>query len=118
MDPASCSPLQRIQYKHLDASHNEIRLLSFEPSSPSYDRALGLGPLHLALEHVSLDDWKPEYLRFRAECPTQWISSQVDNAWCEQFEFEPGSAAVDVFHTIARFTWGDYTVISYTWGSL
>jgi hypothetical protein len=23
-----------------------------------------------------------------------------------------------VFDTIARFTWGDYTVISYMWGSL
>jgi SET domain len=32
MDPASGSPLQRIQYKPLDASRNEIRVLSFEPS--------------------------------------------------------------------------------------
>jgi SET domain-containing protein len=32
MDPASGSPSQRIQYKPLDASRNEIRVLSFEPS--------------------------------------------------------------------------------------
>jgi hypothetical protein len=123
MDPASGSPLQRIQYKPLDASRNEIRVLSFEPSSRPddlsglLDRILGLGPLRLTLEHVSLDDWKPEYTTFRTECPTQWSRGQVNDAWCEQFEFEPRLAASDVFRTIARFTWGDYTAISYTWGS-
>ena len=123
MDPPSGSPLQRIQYKPIDASRNEIRVLSFEPSSRSddlsglLDRALGLGPLRLTLEHVSLDDWKPEYVRFRTERPTHWSSSQVGDAWCEQFEFEPRSAASDVFRTIARFTWGEYTAISYMWGS-
>jgi hypothetical protein len=40
------------------------------------------------------------------------------NAWCEQFEFEPGLAALGMLRTVARFTWGDYTAISYTWGSL
>merc|ERR1711939_1064715 len=39
------------------------------------------------------------------------------NAWCEQFDFELGSTSSDVFRTIARFTWGDYTAISYMWGS-
>jgi hypothetical protein len=110
MDPALGSPLQRIQYKPLDASRNEIRVLSFEPSSRPddlsglLDRILGLSPLRLTLEHVSLDDWKLEYVRFRTERPTQWSSSQVGDAWCEQFEFEPRSAASDVFRTIARFT--------------
>ena len=125
MDPASDSPLQRIQYKPLDASRNEIRVLSFEPpSTPDdlssrLDRILGqsLGPLRLTLEHVSLDDFKPEYTTFRTERPTQWSRSQVDDAWCEQFEFELGSTSSDVFRTIARFTWGDYTAISYMWGS-
>jgi len=109
MDPASGSPLQRIQYKPLDASRNEIRILPFEPSSRPDDLSglldpiLGLGPLRLTLEHVSLDDWKPEYVRFRTEHPTQWSSSQVGDASCEQFEFEPRSAVSEVFHTIARF---------------
>jgi hypothetical protein len=80
MDPASDSPLQRIQYKPLDASRNEIRVLSFEPSSTPddlssrLDRVLGLGllgPLRLTLEHVSLDDFKPEYTTFRTERPAQ-----------------------------------------------
>lgn len=117
--------MQGIQYKPLDASRNEIRVLSFEPpSTPDdlssrLDRILGLGldPLRLTLEHVSLDDFKPEYTTFRTERPTQWSRSQVDDAWCEQFEFELGSTSSDVFRTIARFTWGDYTAISYMWGS-
>ena len=94
--------------------------MSFEPSSPpdALSSVLYFGPLRLALEHISLDDWKPKYLRFRTERPTQWSSSQVDNAWCEQFEFEPGSAASDMFPTVARFTWGECITISYTWGSL
>jgi len=125
MDPASGSPLQRIQYKPLDASRNEIRVLSFEPpSTPDdlssrLDRILGLrlDPLRLTLEHVSLDDFKPGYTTFRTERPTQWSRSQVDDAWCEQFDFELGSTSSDVFRTIARFTWGDYTAISYMWGS-
>jgi hypothetical protein len=78
MDPASGSPLQRIQYKPLDPSRNEIRVLSFEPSSRpddlsgSLDRilGLGLGPLRVTLEPVSLDDFKPEYTTFRTERPT------------------------------------------------
>lgn len=86
MDPASGSPLQRIQYKPLNASCNKIRVLSFEPFlrpndlSGLLDRALGLGPLRLTLKHVSLDDWKPEYIRFHIKCPTQWSSSQVSDA--------------------------------------
>jgi len=43
--------------------------------------------------------------------------SQVDDAWNEQFEFQLGSTSSDVFRTIARFTWDDYTAISYMWGS-
>ncbi|KAI0914716.1 heterokaryon incompatibility protein-domain-containing protein [Ustulina deusta] len=125
MDPAPDSRLQRIPYKPLDACRNEIRVLSFEPpSTPDdlnsrLDRILGpgLGPLRLTLEHVSLDDFKPEYTTFRTEHPTQWSRSQVDDAWCEQFESEPGSTPSDMFRTIARFTWGDYTAISYMWGS-
>mgnify|MGYP001362969688 FL=1 len=125
MDPASGFPLQRIQYKPLDASRNEIRVLSFEPpSTPDdlssrLDRILGLrlDPLRLTLEHVSLDDFKPEYTTFRTARPAQWSKSQVDDAWCEQFEFELGSTSSDVFRTIARFTWGDYTAISYMWES-
>jgi hypothetical protein len=77
---------------------------------------LGLGPLRLTLEHVSLDDFKPEYITFRTERLTQWNRSQVDDAWCEQFELR--STSSNVFRTIARFTWGDYTAISYVWGSL
>ena len=79
MDPASDSPLQRIRYKPLDASRNEIRVLSFEPPSTPNDLSsrldrilsLGLGPLRLTLEHVSLDDFKAEYTTFRTERPTQ-----------------------------------------------
>ncbi|KID94864.1 heterokaryon incompatibility protein, partial [Metarhizium majus ARSEF 297] len=93
MDPTPDPPLQRIQYKPLGASRNEIRVLSFETSSRPddlsgrLDRILGLGPARLTLEHVSLDDWKPEY--------------------------QPQT----VFRTVARFTWGDYTAISYMRGS-
>ncbi|KAL5407035.1 hypothetical protein PMIN04_011845 [Paraphaeosphaeria minitans] len=109
----------------LDASRNEIRVLSFEPpSTPDdlssrLDRILGLrlDPLRLTLEHVSLDDFKPEYTTFRTAHLAQWSRSQVDDAWCEQFDFELGSTSSDVFRTIARFTWGDYTAISYMWGS-
>ena len=123
MDPASGSPLRRIRYTPLDASRNEIRVLSFEPPSTLDDLSsrldrilgLGLGPLRLTLEHVSLDDFQPEYTTFRTERPAQW--SQVDDAWCGQFEFEQGSTSSDVFRTIARFTWGDYTAISYMRGS-
>lgn len=77
MDPVSDSPLQRIQYKPLDTSSNEIRVLSFEPSSTPdnlnsrLDRilGLGLGPLYLTLKHISLDDFKPEYNTFHIEYP-------------------------------------------------
>ena len=58
MDPASESPLQRIQYyKPLDASRNE-----------------------LTLEQGSLDDFRPEYTTFYTKRPTQWSRSQVDDA--------------------------------------
>ncbi|KAI1144792.1 heterokaryon incompatibility protein-domain-containing protein [Nemania diffusa] len=125
MDPASDSRLQRIPYKPLDACRNEIRVLSFEPPSTPHDlnsrldRILGPGldPLRLVLEHVSLDDFKPEYTTFRTESPTRWSRSQVDDAWCKRFEPESGSTSSGTSRSIARFTWGDYTAISYMWGS-
>ncbi|KAI8623900.1 heterokaryon incompatibility protein-domain-containing protein [Xylariaceae sp. FL1651] len=117
MDPASGSPSQRFQYKPLDASRNEIRVLSFEPLptlddlNGHLDHILGLGldPLRLKLEHVSLDDFKPEYITFRAARTAQRSRSR--------FDYELGSASSEVFCTTARFTWGDYTAISYMWGS-
>lgn len=113
--------MQGIQYKPLDASRNEIRVLSFEPLSipddlsSRLDRILGLGldPLRLTLEHVSLDDFKPEYTTFRTERPMQWSRSQIDDVWYEQFEFKLESTSSDVFCTITRFTWSDYIAISY-----
>ncbi|KAJ8123774.1 hypothetical protein ONZ43_g350 [Nemania bipapillata] len=125
MDTTSDSHLQHIPYEPLDASRNEIRVLSFEapPTSDALSSRLGriigprLAPLRLKLEHVSLDDFKPEYAAFRTKSSTQWSRSQVDDAWCEQFDFELGSTSLDMLRTAARFTWGDYTAISYTWGS-
>jgi hypothetical protein len=77
MDPASGSPSQCVQYKPLDASCNEIRVLSFEPPSipddlsSRLDRILGLrlDPLRLTLEYISLDDFKPEYIIFHTKRP-------------------------------------------------
>lgn len=115
MDPSSGSPSQRVQYKPLGAFRNEIRVLSFEPPSTPDDLSgrldrilsLRLGPLRLTLEHISLDDFKPEYTTFRTVHLAQWSKSRVDDAWCEQSE------SSDVFRTMARFTWGDYTAIRY-----
>ncbi len=77
---------------------------------------LGLGPLRLTLDHVSLDDFKPEYTTFRTARPAQWSArSQVNDAWCEQSDFKLGSTSSDVFRTIHGAT--RYTAISYMWGS-
>ena len=46
------------QYRPLDVSKREIRLLSFEDTTE-------YGPIRLSLHHVSLNDWKPEYASFR-----------------------------------------------------
>ncbi len=74
IDLTSGSALQRIQYKPLDASGKEIRVLSFDPpsrpdnSSSRLDRILGLdlAPLRFTFEQVSLDDL-PNTRRNRVE---------------------------------------------------
>ena len=97
--------------------------MSFEASSPP-DISSGCQFLArdntpgFTLEHVSLDDWKPEYLQFCTEHPTQSSRSQVDSAWCKQFELEPRLAASNKDRTSSKFTWGEYIALSYTWGSL
>ena len=109
------------QYKSLDASRNEIQVLSFEPpSTPNdlssrLDRILGLhlDLLRLAVENVSLFGFMPEHTTSHTAHLAQWSWSQGDDSWCEQVDSELGSASSDVFRTLAMFIWGDYTAISY-----
>jgi hypothetical protein len=109
MEPPQASSLQPIQYRHLDTSQNEIRLLSFQSTS-SY------APLQLSLSYVSLNDWKLEYLSFYDQNKPTSRSSELCEAWKERCDFTLATPKPDVYNTVARFNWGDYVCLSYAWG--
>ncbi|KAI3393045.1 hypothetical protein diail_4784 [Diaporthe ilicicola] len=93
-------------YRPLDMSKSEIRLLSFDTRD---------GPIRLSLHHVSLDDLKPEYISFRDQHATMG-SYHLSQAWSDRFEFTLATPKREIYDAITRFTWGDYTCLSYTWG--
>jgi len=64
---------------------------------------LRLDFLRLILKHVSLDDFKSEYTTFRTERFMQWNRSQVNNAWCKQFNFNLRSIFLNMFRIIIKF---------------
>jgi hypothetical protein len=96
-------------YRPLDISKSEIRLLSFEDSAK-------YGPIRLSLHHVSLNDWKPEYISFCDQNTSTMGSFQLSEAWSDGLEYTLATPKREIYDTIARFTWGDYICLSYTWG--
>jgi hypothetical protein len=92
------------QYRPLDISKGEIRLVSFE-------NAAAYGPLRLNLLYTSLNDWKPDYVSFRDQ-HSSMSSSQLSETWGDRF----ATTEREMKDTITRFTWGDYICLSYTWG--
>ena len=92
------------QYRPLDISKSEIRLVSFE-------NAAAYGPIHLNLLYASLNDWKLDYVSFRNQ-HSSMSSSQLSEAWADRF----AATKHEMKDTITRFTWGDYICLSYTWG--
>lgn len=108
MEPSRESSLRTIQYRHLNVSQNQIRLLSFE-STPH-------ASLRLNLSYVSLNDWKLEYLSFRDQKKSTPSTSNLCEAWKERYEFTPAMPKHDTHNNVARFNWGDYTCLSYAWG--
>ncbi|KAL9098144.1 MAG: hypothetical protein Q9163_006138 [Psora crenata] len=109
MEPSRESSLRPIQYRHLNVSQNQIRLLSFE-STPS------CASLRLSLSYVSLNDWKLEYLSFRDQKKPTLSTSKLCEAWKERSEFTLATPKHDIDTNVARFNWGDYTCLSYAWG--
>lgn len=98
--------LQPIEYRPLNISQSEIRLLSFENTLE----------LRLSLSYVSLNNWRPEYLSFRDQNRSISSNSQLCEAWKERHEFTPTTPKRDIHDTITRFDWGDYICLSYAWG--
>ena len=40
-------------------------------------------------------------------------SSQLPEAWSDQFDFTLATPRREVYDNVARFTWGDYICLSY-----
>ncbi|KAK0647075.1 heterokaryon incompatibility protein-domain-containing protein [Cercophora newfieldiana] len=97
----------KIQHRPLDPSKHEIRVLSFENDTAAH------GQLRLHLHHVSLDDWKPEYLSFRERNAPSTPVFGLSEAWSGRFEFTFRTPNTEVHDTITRFTWGDYICLSW-----
>ncbi|KAI5864418.1 heterokaryon incompatibility protein-domain-containing protein [Durotheca rogersii] len=103
------STITENQYRPLDVSKSEIRLLSFENTSE-------LGPIRLSLHYASLSDWKHEYVSFRDQNASTISSYQLSEAWSDRLDFTLATPRREIYDIAARFTWGDYICLSYTWG--
>lgn len=97
------------QYRPLDVSKNEIRLLSFEKTTE-------FAPIRLSLHYASLDDWKEEYVSFRDQNASNMSSSQLSGAWSDRLDFTLATPSREIYDTVTRFSWGDYLCLSYAWG--
>lgn len=79
------------QYRPLDISKGEIRLISFE-------NAAAYGPLHLNLLYASLNDWKHDHVSFRDQ-HSSISSSQLSETWGDRF----AATEHEIKDTITRF---------------
>lgn len=61
------------QYRPLDVSRSEIRLLSFENTAH--------GSIRLNILYASLNDRKPDYVSFHDKNSSTMSSSQLSEAW-------------------------------------
>ncbi|CAO2653350.1 Nn.00g027610.m01.CDS01 [Neocucurbitaria sp. VM-36] len=104
-------------YQPLDEKRNEIRVLQFATSGS------GQGPIHLTLEHVSLDRLTNKYQRHLRNS-----SDDKDEKWLDAFTRtvdhrmgRPNGPNKPQYrgHTKSnegRFSWGDFEALSYAWG--
>ena len=107
-----------MDYEPLDISQNQIRLLRFQPVEADK-------PLRGTLTNFSLDALTPQYKQHLAQTALSadrsstkftWSSARVSEAGITE-RYDTEEEMVEKAGTqFWRFTWGDYTALSYTWG--
>jgi hypothetical protein len=95
--------MSSLKYRPLDASRNELRLLTILPSSS--EQAKELEPIHCALETFSLDDYTTEYEEWFNHNGHALRKQNLQSTW------------ENVRHNVHRWSWGDYHTLSYVWGN-
>lgn len=129
------------QYRPLDTSKNEIRILHFPATNCNGDR-----PLRCTIQEVSLNALLPAYRLYLQDCKPStpvsavrgWLRAHRANqpwpdtgtksiavdAWRFSAEYEDSRpvtengpiASKDYMNIPSRFEWGDFEAVSYCWG--
>ena len=112
-----------MEYQPLDASKNEIRLLWIE--SPPLPVSGSDQIIHCSLRTVSLNEYSEAALAMMSSDNIQSLTGaafwEAKLAKYQEKDFETFTAAInDVLsdENFGRWTWGDFTALSYTWGSI
>lgn len=96
-------------YTTLDASREEIRLISIANSTD------GPGDLNCTMETVSLSDWTTAYQDFRDHVDDTLTSpTNLYDDWIESLDSR-SQESPRRSQDRCRFLWGDYHTLSYTW---
>lgn len=106
---------QGFTYRRLDfKARKEIRLLTL-CGSPSDLSASSDTSVECTIDHFSLCDWSPAYKSYAEESSKQKLSPR--DAWDRWEDFARRFSDDNGGMKPTRFTWGDFSALSYTWGN-
>ncbi|OCK92945.1 uncharacterized protein K441DRAFT_151300 [Cenococcum geophilum 1.58] len=114
---SSSQPASTFEYRLLEAAKHEIRVLTLlpppdEPLSSPTNADMPEDTVCCTLEYVSLDAFTPAYEEYWRGMTGQ-SSNEIHFEW--HFKFDENDNEHDPERL--RFVWGDYSALSYVWGS-
>lgn len=111
-----------MEYKPLDSSLNELRLLYIEPLEAGLEPVESI--VNCSLRHVSLNVYTEEAIQHAKPAHPQSLTGS--SFWAEKLAKYSG-LGLDAFYAAirdmvcepnyGRWEWGDFCALSYTWGS-
>ncbi|RYP83370.1 hypothetical protein DL770_005390 [Monosporascus sp. CRB-9-2] len=101
-------PKSDLPYQEINVYEGEIRLLTLHPRSMSDDT------VRCTLAHFSLADFTDQFREYLSTVEESASPIEFENGWKQYFESVP-VASRPVKRD--RFRWGDYSALSYAWGS-
>jgi hypothetical protein len=97
--------MSSLKYRPLDASRNELRLLTILPSSSTEQANYELEPMYCTLERFSLDNYTIEYKEWFNHNGHALRKQDLQSTW------------ENIHHNVHRWSWCDYYTLSYVWGN-
>jgi ankyrin repeat protein len=112
--PPKVGLVTHFDYEPLDFTKNEIRLLTLVPPKESEDNMKDL--VECRIGHFSLNSWTEDFDAYLKSLDLEKIAPEEFYAGWHKLSTSNDQSTGHNTQRTARFIWGDFSCLSYTWG--